>query len=87
MHIIEDVKQHYPIDGEEAFSFLVAGAPPTTCSYTRVGVVDDDDDDDNIQLVQQSTVPYHKGKFFMLDLQTSQLPLTILHICKLETIY
>jgi hypothetical protein len=62
MHIIEDVKQHYPIDGEEAFSFLVAGAPPTS-SYTRV--VDIVNDGDNIQLMQQSIVSYHKGKFFM----------------------
>ena len=60
MHIIEDVKEHYPIDGEEAFSFLLAGAP-TTSSYTRVGVVDGDD----TQLVQESIVSYHKGKYFM----------------------
>ena len=71
MHIIEDVKQHYPIDGEEAFSFLVAGAPANTSSYTRVGVVVDGD---NIELVQQSIVSYHKGKFFMFgftDLSTT----------------
>ena len=72
MHIIEDVKQHYPIDGEEAFSFLVAGAPPPTSSYTRVvGVVNDGD---NIQLMQESIVSYHKGKFFMFgfsDLSTT----------------
>ena len=70
MHIIEDVKQHYPIDGEEAFSFLLAGAP-TTSFYTRlVGVVDGD----NTQLVQESIVSYHKGKFFMFgfsDLSTT----------------
>jgi hypothetical protein len=59
MHIIEDVKEHYPIDGEEAFSFLLAGAP--TSSYTRVGFVDGD----NTQLVQESIVSYHKGKYFM----------------------
>jgi PsbP-like protein len=73
MHIIEDVKQHYPIDGEEAFSFLVVGAPPNTSSYTRVvGVVDDGGD--NIQLVQESIVSYHKGNFFMFgftDLSTT----------------
>ena len=71
MHIIEDVKQHYPIDGEEAFSFLVVGAPSNTSSYTRIGIVVDGD---NIQMVQQSIVLWHKDKLFVFgftDLSTT----------------